>query len=140
MERIKYDMGLMKTMSIFENVTRCPLKDSFVDKNEHLVFVVDQEYMSRAIGREGSNVKRLEKLLNRKIKILGYTPELVQFVRNVVYPLRVEGIREQDGTVTIDGSDMRTKGLLIGKNAQNLRNNLWIVQRYFDNIKEIKVV
>jgi len=140
MERIKYDMDLMKTMSIFENVTRCPLKDSFVDKNEMLVFVVDEEHMSRAIGREGSNVKRLEKLLNRKIKILGYTPELIQFVRNVVYPLRVEGIREQDGTVTIDGSDMRIKGLLIGKNAQNLKNNLWIVQRYFDNIKEIKVV
>lgn len=140
MERIKYDMDLMKTMSLFENVARCPLKDSFVDKNETLVFVVDEEYMSRAIGREGANVKRLEKLLNRKIKILGYTPELVKFMGNVLYPLRVNGIREEEGIITIDGSDMRTKGLLIGKNAQNLKNNLWIVQRYFNNIKEIKVI
>lgn len=140
MERIKYDMSLMKTMPLFEKVARCPLKDSFIDKNEMLVFVVEEEFLSRAIGKEASNVKRLESLLNRKIKILGYTPEIVQFVRNVLYPIRVNGIREDEGIITIDGSDMRTKGLLIGKNAQNLKNNLWIVQRYFDNIKEIKVV
>ena len=140
MERIKYDMSLMKIMSLFETATRCQLKDCFIDKNELLVFVVDEEHMSRAIGREASNVKRLESLLNRKIKILGYTPELVQFVKNVLYPIRVNGIREDEGILTIDGSDMRTKGLLIGKNAQNLKNNLWIIQRYFDNVKEIKVI
>jgi N utilization substance protein A len=140
MERIKYDMGLMKTMSLFEKVTRTSLKDCFVDKNNLLVFVVDSDKISRAIGREGSNVKRLEKLLNRKIKILGYTPEIEQFVRNVLYPVRVKGIREEEGIISLEGSDMRTRGLLIGKNAQNLKNSLWIVKRYFNNIKEIKVI
>jgi transcription termination/antitermination protein NusA len=140
MERIKYDMSLMKTMSLFETLTHTQLKDCFIDKNSMMLFVVDESQMSRAIGREGANVKRIEGLLNRKIKILGYTPDLIQFVRNVLYPLRVNGIMEQDGVVTIDGEDSRTKGLLIGKNSQNLKNNLSIIQRYFEAVKEIKVV
>jgi N utilization substance protein A len=140
MERIKYDMSLMKTMSLFETLTRTELKDCIIDKNSMLLFVVDEANMSRAIGREGANVKKIEGLLNRKIKILGYTPDLLQFVKNVLYPLRVNGVMEQDGIITIDGSDSRTKGLLIGKNSQNLKNNLSIIQRYFDQVKEIKVI
>ena len=133
-------MSLMKTMSLFETLTHTPLKDSIIDKNNLLLFVVDEADMSRAIGKEGSNVRKMEGLLNRKIKILGYTPDLVQFTRNVLYPLRVKDISEQDGIITINGDDPRTKGLLIGKNSQNLKNNLSIIQRYFDNVKEIKVI
>ena len=140
MERIKYDVSLIKTMSLFETVSRTDLKDSFIDKNDLMVFVVDEQFMSRAIGKAGANVKRLESLLNRKIKILGFTPNLLQFVRNLLYPLQVGDISEQAGIVTINGNDPRTKGLLIGKNSQNLKNNLSIIQRYFEDIKEIKVV
>lgn len=140
MERIRYDVSLIKTMSLFETVAKVELKDSFIDKNDLMVFVVDEQFMSRAIGKSGSNVKRLESLLNRKIKILGFNPNVVQFVRNLLYPLQVGDISEQGGIVTITGHDARTKGLLIGKNSQNLKNNLSIIQRYFENINEIKVI
>jgi N utilization substance protein A len=140
MERIKYDVSLIKTMSLFETITRTQLKDSFIDKNSMLIFVVDEPLMSRAIGKAGVNVKKMESMLNRKIKILGFTPNLHQFMRNLLYPLHVENILEQEGIITIEGNDSRTKGLLIGKNSQNLKNNLSIVQRYFEDIKEIKVV
>jgi N utilization substance protein A len=140
MERIKYDVSLIKTMSLFETVSRTDLKDSFIDKNDLMVFVVEEQFMSRAIGKAGANVKRLESLLNRKIKILGFTPNLLQFVRNLLYPLQVGDISEQQGIITITGHDSRTKGLLIGKNSQNLKNNLSVIQRYFEDIKEIKVV
>ena len=140
MERIKYDVSLIKTMSLFETVSRTDLKDSFIDKNDLMVFVVDEQFMSRAIGKAGANVKRLESLLNRKIKILGYTPDVVQFVRNILYPLQAEDITEQEGTITITGHDSRTKGLIIGRDSQNLKSDLAIIQRYFDRIKELKVV
>ena len=140
MERIKYDVSLIKTMSLFETLTRTQLKDCFIDKNELMVFVVDEQFMSRAIGKNGANVKRIETLLNRKIKILGFTPDLLQFVRNLLYPLHVGNIQDQEGTITIEGNDTRTKGLLIGKNSQNIKNNLSIIQRYFNSVNEIRVV
>ena len=140
MERIKYDSSLLQTMSIFEKITGTAPKDCFNDKNTNLVFVVEEESMSRAIGKGGANVKKMEGLLNRKIKILGYTPDVVQFVRNILYPLQAEDITEQEGTITITGHDSRTKGLIIGRDSQNLKSDLAIIQRYFDRIKELKVV
>jgi transcription termination/antitermination protein NusA len=140
MEKIKYDASLIKTMSLFETATRTDLKDCFIDKNGLMLFVVDEALISKAIGRNGSNVRRVEQLLNRKIKIVGYTPDVIQFVKNIIYPLRAKDVQEQDGLIIISGPDMRTKALLIGKNSQNLKNNLSIIQRYFDSIKDLKVV
>lgn len=139
MTRIKYDASLMKTMSLFETVTMTKLKDCFVDNNSLLIFVVDPTMISKAIGRNGQNVKRLERMLNRKIKIVEFNPSLTQFVRNLVYPLNVKDVEEEEGVVKITGPDTRTKGLLIGKNSQNIKNYTQIVKRYFD-IKDMKVV
>lgn len=139
MARIKYDASLMKTMSVFEAVTRTKLKDCFVDNNGLLVFVVNPTQISKAIGKKGLNVKKLEGMLSRKIKIVEFNPSLLDFVRNLVYPLDVKDVKEEEGVVTITGPDTRTKGLLIGKNSQNIKNYLEIMKRYFD-IKDMKVV
>jgi len=139
MTRIKYDASLMKTMSVFETVTMTTLKDCFVDNNGLLIFVVNPTMISKAIGRNGQNVKKLERMLNRKIKIVEFNPSLTQFVRNLVYPLNVKDVEEEEGVVKIIGPDTRTKGLLIGKNSQNIKNYTQIVKRYFD-IKDMKVV
>ncbi|MFH1398501.1 MAG: NusA-like transcription termination signal-binding factor [Candidatus Woesearchaeota archaeon] len=140
MERIKYDMSLIKTMSLFEEVTRTQLKDCFIDRNSHLLFIVDEANMSKAIGKRGQNVKHLEKLLNRKIKIVSFTPDVLQFIQNLILPFKVRDIKAQENIVTITGQDTHSKALIIGKNAQNLRNFESMVQRYFPEIKEIKVI
>ncbi len=139
MTRIKYDASLMKTMSVFEAITKTKLKDSFVDNNGLLIFIVDSTQISKAIGKKGQNVKKLERLLNRKIKIVEFNPLLTRFVRNLVYPLNVKDVVEEAGVVTIIGPDTRIKGLLIGKNSQNIKNYTQIVKRYF-NIQDMKVV
>lgn len=139
MTRIKYDAALMKTMSIFENVTRSKIKDSFIDDHGQMVFVVREGEISKAIGKGGQNVKKLEKMLNRKIKIVEFNPQLLRFVRNLIHPIKVKDVEEADKIVTITGFDTRSKGLLIGKGAQNLRNYTQIVKRYFE-IEEIKVI
>ncbi|HHI04241.1 MAG TPA: hypothetical protein ENL45_01715, partial [Candidatus Woesearchaeota archaeon] len=72
--KIKYDLSLMKFMSFFESLTNTKLKDCFVDKNEMLVFVVEENQIAKAIGKNGVNVKRIKERLNRKIKIVEFNP------------------------------------------------------------------
>ena len=57
---------------------------------------------------------------------------------NLITPLKAKDIKLDNRIVTINGADTKTKGLLIGRSAQNLRNYENIVKRYFD-IDEIKV-
>lgn len=139
MIKIKYDLNLMRFMSFFESLTNTKLKDCFIDNNSLLVFVVEENQIAKAIGKKGVNAKRIKEKLNRKIKIVEFNPHLEIFVANLINPLKEKEINVSDKVVTIVGPDTKTKGLLIGRNGQNLRNYEEIVKRYFD-INEIKVI
>jgi len=139
MVKIRYTNELMGVMSLFNKITRVSAKDCFEDKLGLLTFVVDQVLIGKAVGKKATNVKKLEQLLKRKLRIIGYTSEVKQFLRNVIYPLKVSSIEQADEVLTIKDDDKKTKSLLIGRNAQNLRNTESIVKRYFSHITEIKV-
>ena len=139
MTKIKYDINLMQFINIFENYTKVKLKDCIELASGQLMFVVDDASdMGQAIGRAGANIHALEKHLKRKIKIVAFDPELRGFVKNLIYPLHAKEIREEDGVLVIVGPDTKTKGLLIGRERQNLESFKAIIQRYFP-IKDMKV-
>ena len=135
--KIKYDADILKFMTLFESLTRSKLKDCIV--NEKLLFVVEPNEIGKAIGKNGSNVRRLEGILRKKIRIVEFNPEVCQFVRNMIYPLQAREVNEENSIVTITGPDTKTKGLMIGRDAKNLNFLKDIVKRYF-SIEDIKVV
>jgi N utilization substance protein A len=140
MTKILYTQELMGVMALFDKITHVSLKDCFEDSNNHLLtFVVSHEDLGRAVGKHAVCVKRLEEILKKKIKIIGFHPDVKEFVRYVIYPLRVASVDIEGSVILIKDEDRKTKSLLIGRNAQNLRNTESIVQRYFSNITEIKV-
>lgn len=135
--KITYDTETMKIMSLFQTLTQAGLKDCFVEENQ-IVFVVQPGEIGRAIGKNASNVRRLTSMLKRKIKIVEFNENLIEFIKNIVQPLKLASIEETDGTVVLTAADTQTRGLLIGRAAQNLRKLEKQVRRYFD-VKEIKV-
>lgn len=141
MTKIIIDQEMMQKMALFETITKAKVKDFFDDPvQERLVFIVLPGELWKALGKKGANVKRLEEKFKRKIKIVEYSDELLTFVKNMAMPLRINDVTEEEGIVTIRHDDMQTKGLLIGKNARNLRNMEKNIQRYFSELKEIKVM
>ncbi len=128
----------MKYMSLFETLTQSKLKDCIVNE-DRTIFIVEENQIGKAIGRKGINVKKIENILNKKIKIVEFNSNHLQFIQNFIYPLKAREIKEDNKIVTITGSDTKTRGLLIGREAKNLNNLKSIVKRYFD-IDNIKVV
>lgn len=138
MTKIKYDINAMKFISMFESITGADLKDCF-EQNDKLIFVVKEGEIGKAIGKKGANTRKLERILRKKIRIIEFDPDLIKFIQNVVFPLKVKEIKMEDDIATIVPPDTQTRGYLIGKGAVNLRNTEAVVKRYFD-LKEIKVV
>ena len=136
MTRIKYSYDIMKYMSTFESLTGAKLKDCIADDN--IIFIVQENDMGRAIGKNGSNIKRVESLLKKKIKLIEFSNDVARFVGNLINPLRVKEIREEDGVVNIYAEDTKTKGMLIGREKQRINSINDIVKRYFQ-VKEVKV-
>ncbi len=138
MNKIKLNSDMIKFLSLFQAVTRTGVKDC-IDTPERLVFVVDQNQISKAIGKNGENIRRVERGVNRKIKIVELNPRVCGFVKNLIYPNKASNIEEKENIITITPVDTQTRGRLIGRSASNLRMYESIAKRYF-NIEEIKVV
>ncbi|MBW2994975.1 NusA-like transcription termination signal-binding factor [Candidatus Woesearchaeota archaeon] len=134
---LTFDKSTIALMSSFSSVTKSNVKD-VVEEGDLLIFIVEPGQLFRAIGKKGANVKLLSKKLKKRIKIVEFNPEIKVFVRNFVYPLEVKDITQNEKIILVEGGDVKTKGLLIGRNAQNLRLLEKVVKRYFD-ITEIKV-
>ncbi|HHE36880.1 MAG TPA: NusA-like transcription termination signal-binding factor [Candidatus Woesearchaeota archaeon] len=137
-QKITFNTEMLKFMNLFETLTHAKLKDCFFDR-EKLVFLVEPGEMGKALGRNKANIMKLEKMLKRKIKIVEFSPNRLQFITNYLAPLRIIDIKEEGDLVIITGPDTKTKGLIIGIKAQNLRNLEKIVSKYF-KIEEIRVV
>lgn len=126
----------MRYISLFESLTGARVKDCIV--NGTVMFIIHENEMGKAIGKHGSNIKRVENILKKKMKLVEFNKDVSQFVQNLIYPLKAKEIKEEDGIVTIYGDDRKTKGLLIGRDRHNISFVNDIVKRYF-KVKEVKV-
>lgn len=137
MNKIKFDSESMKLIALFESMTRAKVKDCIV--NDKLIFIVEENEMGKAIGKNGANIKRMENMLKKKIKLVEFSNDALKFIRNFIYPIEVLDIKQENGTITIHGKDTSTRAMLIGRERQNINHTTNIVRRYFD-VKEIRVV
>lgn len=136
MVRIKYNIDIMRYITLFESLTGAKVKDCIV--NDIIVFIIHENEMGKAIGKHGSNIKRVENTLKKKIKLVEFNNDVSQFVQNLIYPLKAKEIKEEDGIVAIHVDDRKTKGLLIGRDRHNISLVNDIVKRYF-KVEEVKV-
>ena len=137
MTKIKYDLNLMKFITLFESVSQAKVKDALEDEGT-LIFIVEENQIARAIGKQGSHVKRMEQMTKKRVKVVEFSNDMGEFIRNYVSPLEVGDIKNDDGTLTIYGKDSSSKSMIIGREKKKLELLKSIVGRYFE-FKDIRV-
>ena len=137
MSRVKYNSEMIKLMMLFESMSGAKVKDCI--SNDKVLFIVGENDMGKAIGKNGANIKKFENKLKKKVKLAEFSSDAAQFVRNLAYPAEISDVKNENGTITIHGKDANSRAMLIGRERQNLNHMTEIVRRYFD-VKEIRVV
>jgi len=120
MNTITLDTNAIQSIQIFERLTHARCKDYILQETMSF-FIVEPDNIGKAIGKQAVHIKQLEQVLRKKIRIIEYAPELKQFVQNVIAPLRIDNFEEHDGVVLLAAKDLKTRGMLIGRNASHLR-------------------
>lgn len=138
MTKIVLDTQAMQTIALFERMTGAQVKDC-IPSEEQVVFVVNEGEIAKAIGKGGRNIRELEHMLKKRLKVVEFSSDIVKFIANVVSPIELREVRAEDDVYFMDAKDLKTRGLLIGRGASNLRFFESIVKRYFP-IKELRVV
>ena len=137
MVRVKFDQETLGLSSIFSRITRANVKDCFKE-GEVLYFVVSTGELGKAIGKGGVMIKKVQDKFGKKVRVIEYRNDVVSFVRNVIYPVQVQEIVDEEGVIFIRDEDRRKKGLLIGRSGSNLAFINKVVKRFF-GVKEVKV-
>ena len=127
----------MKLITLFESMTGAKVKDCIA--NEKIIFIIEENDMGKAIGKKGINIKRIESMLKKKIKLVEFSNDASQFVRNMVNPIEVLDINEENGLIVIHGKDTGTKAMLIGRGRQNINHINDVVKRHF-KVNGVKVL
>ncbi len=136
--RIKYDLELIKYRTLFENLTGVIVKDCFMKNSSIIVFIVPEKHIGLAIGKNGSNVKKLESVLKKKLKIVEFSNDPVKFVKSLIAPIKPKDIYMENNVVNIVPASVADKAQLIGRESKNLKDIKNIVKRYFD--VDVKIV
>ena len=132
---MKLDLKTLGYIKFFENYTHTIVKDCFVKNG--LVFIVNPGEIGKAIGKKGANIRFLNTKFGKSIRVIEYSPDVVQFVKNLIYPIKVE-VENRGEKIVIVTEDTKTKGFLFGRDKSKLKDMEEIVKRYFDVSLEIE--
>jgi N utilization substance protein A len=133
---VKLTTDEIQYIRLFEGVTGAVAKDVVVDeKSNRVIFVIKAGDIGLAIGRKGSNVKRVEEQLRKEVEIVEYSESAEDFVKNTLAPAHIKSVKvteKKEGhraaIVTVEPKD---RGLAIGKNGKNVARARLLVNRHF---------
>ena len=136
-QAIKLTTDQIRLISLFQNVTKTTARDCLDDeKQDKIIFVVNEDKMGLAIGKGGSNIKSLQNILKRRVELIEYSDDPIKFLKNILNSKLVNEVKldtKQDGssqaTVIVDQGN---KGLVVGREGRNAERARLFAKRYFD--------
>ena len=133
----------MRLISLFQNVTKATARDCLDDeKQDRVIFVVNEGKMGLAIGKGGSNIKSLQNILKRNVELIEHFDDPIKFLKNILNPKFVKEVKLDTNA---DGSsraivivDHGKKGLVVGREGRNAEKARLFAKRYF-NISNVLI-
>jgi len=124
---------------MFENVTGVDARECVITDNK-AYFVVPEGKAGMAIGKGGKVVQKVQKKLNKDVKVYEYSDNIGKFLNNIV-PADIRGVDvEEEGEekeVEIQVS-RENKGRVVGKNGNKIDSIRHILARTH-NVDEVTV-
>ena len=136
-QSIKLTTDQMRLISLFQNVTKTTARDCIDDEKQNkIIFVVNEGKMGLAIGKGGSNIKSLQNILKRNVELIEYFDDPIKFLKNIFNPKLVNEVKldtKPDGSShAIVIVDHGKKGLVVGREGRNAEKARLFAKRYFD--------
>lgn len=116
-----FNMQEMRYINLFEKITGVRPSNSFI-YNGTLIFIVPRMFVSKAIGENGKNVRKLHSILNKKVKVLPKVQnkkEIEEFITEIIHPAQFNSFEMTESEIVI-GASRQSKSLLIGRDKKRL--------------------
>ena len=133
------DMQDMRHLNLFGKITQVRTRFCF-NYNNLIIFWVPKNLVSRAIGENGRNIKRINEILSKKVKVVSKPEgihEIKRFVEAIVSPVTFKDLEVKDNEIILTAG-FQSKAALIGRNRRRLHELQKILKDYFG--KELRII
>lgn len=107
----------------------CIIDDSF----DRIIYIIKAGDMGFAIGKNGENIKKLNRVLGKRVEMVEENADQEGFIRNIFRPAKVSGILmdEDTGKIRVLVDNKTDLGMAIGKGGCNVEKARLLVLRYY---------
>lgn len=128
----------IRFLTLFENITNVNVIDCF-ENGSTIYYIVEEGKAGLAIGKGGISIKHIEKILNKNVKVYEYSPNIVDFIKNLLPMVKdVKVIEEEGKTIVEIKVNKQYKGHVIGRGGEKIKIFKEILKR-IHNISDLRV-
>lgn len=137
---IKFDTDTIHLITFFENITGAPVRDCITDEEgNYIYFIIEEGKIGIAIGKNGNNVRNVEKMTGKNIKLFEFSNDLSIFIKNLIPQINQIKVRSEGDRVVVEGRvEKKDKAIVIGRDGKNIKLFKKILQRN-NNVDELVV-
>lgn len=135
----------VRYLQLFQTMLGVPAIDVVEDPEANrLIFVVSPGNLGVAVGRDGSKLKAMRRMLWRDLKkdieVVEYSDDPVRFIKNLLSPARVSSVRivkRGRAKVAIVKVPEEDKSVAIGSGGRRIKRARILAKRWMgiDNVK-----
>lgn len=127
------NMQTMRYINLLDNASKVKTQKCFVYNNT-IYFAVPAQLVSKAIGPNALNIKKIQESLGKRIRIIR-EPEgiydIARFIGEVVYPIRFKSLEVKENVVVITSGNNQNKAALIGREKRRFYELEEVVHEIF---------
>jgi len=127
------NMQDIRHLNLFNQITRIQTRFC-VKYNDTIIFCVPREFVARAIGEEGRNVKRISEILQKRVRVI-QCPRGLQDVRGfigvIVKPIMFKDLQITNTEIILTAGNMQNKAALIGRDKRRFFEMQKIIKDFF---------
>lgn len=126
------NMQDMRYLNLFEKITRISTRYCF-KYNEILMFAVPKSLISKALGRNNENLRKISSILKKRIRVVPIPKNPTDaevFIAAIISPVDFKGLEINNKELVLTGGS-QNKAALIGRNKRRLNEMKKIIKSFF---------
>lgn len=123
----------MRHLNLFSRITRIQTRHCLT-YNDTLIFCVPKPMISRAIGKNNENLRKISEVVKRRVRVAPLPRDVNDasaFIQSIISPAKFKSIEITEDKIIVTAGTVQNKATLLGRNKRRYEEMKKVIQSFF---------